>query len=448
MIKKFIPVFLTVCLLFCCCFSLPSYAYRINEYEMHHKAGMLVYTDDDTVIYSNDADKRMYPASITKLMTAIVMAENISDWDNTVITYTSSANDLILGTGSVVLNLKVGEEISARDALAALLIPSCGDVAYAIAENIGGTVPNFVQMMNDKAAELGMNDTHFVNPVGLHDDNHYTTANDIYKMARVAFKNAEIKKYSSMSRCTLSATNLSGERTIVTSNMLLNPNSDAYYRYAVAGKTGYTDAAGRCLVATASYKGYEYMAIVLNADTSGGVRNDFKDVANMFRWAFNNFEYKTVFDDSTPITEAPISLSRETDYLPICFEGGLKALLPTDADASTVSYQIKLNKTEFSAPVKKGDIVGTADIFYAEEQIGTLNLIAADTVDSDPLLVFVSTAKSFFTSTLMKIVYLAVIIAIIIFIVAVILLNVGKKKSKRAKYVPLSRSERRDLDDK
>ena len=436
--KKFLPLLLAI---FLFCFSLPANAYQINDYEMHHEAGLIVHLDTGKVIYEKNADKKMYPASITRLMAAIVMVENIPDLENTKILYTKTANDLILGTGSVVLNLQIGEEMVAKDALAALLISSCGDVANAIAEHVGGSNEGFVELMNKKAAEMGLKDTHFENPVGLHHDNHYTTANDIHKMAVKAFENDLIKRFCSASRYTLSATNMAGERTIVTSNMLLNPNSNVYYKYAGAGKTGYTEKAGRCLVSTATYKGYEYLAIVLKTSTPGGVRNDFIDVANMFRWAFNNFEYKTVFESTTPIAEAPIRLSADSDHLPVCFAGGLKTILPKEADASTIKYEIHLNKEEFTAPVNKGDVIGTADIFYAEEKIGTLDLVAGQTVKASPLLVFLDAVKSFLTSAFMKVVYIIVAAAIVIFALAVFFLNRGKKKTRKVKYVPMKKDE-------
>lgn len=445
--KKIIPIVLIFIVIFTLCFSVPANAYQINGYQMHHEAGMMVYLDTGTVIYEKNADKKMYPASITKLMTAIVMVENIKDLDNTKITYTEYANNLILGTGSVVLGLKIGEQISARDALAALLVSSCGDVAYAIAEHVGGSTEGFVELMNQKADELGLKGTNFVNPVGLHDDEHYTTARDIYKMAAAAFKYDDIKEFSSKSRTTLSPTNIAGERTIVTSNLMLNPNAVGYYAYAGAGKTGYTSKAGRCIVSTASYNGYDYLAVVLNADTSDGIRHDFGDAANMFRWAFNNFEYKSVFDSTTPVTEAPLSLSQEFDHLPICFEGGLKAILPKEADVSTIDYKIKLNQETYEAPIKKGTVVGSADIYYAEEKIGSLNLVAGQSIDSSPMLVFFETAKGFLTSSFMKFLYIVIVAVIVIFICSIAVLNKGKKKQRKVKYVPLSKNERKDWED-
>jgi D-alanyl-D-alanine carboxypeptidase len=265
-------------------------------------------------------------------------------------------------------------------------------------------------------------------------------------MAVKAFENDLIKRFCSASRYTLSPTNMAGERTIVTSNMLLNPNSNVYYKYAGAGKTGYTSKAGRCLVSTAKYNGYEYLAIVLNANTAGGARYDFIDIANMFRWAFNNFEYKTVFESTTPIAEAPIRLSAESDHLPICFAGGLKTILPKEADASTIKYELHLNEEVFTATVNKGDVVGTADIFYAEEKIGTLDLAAGQTVKASALLVFLDAVKNFLTSSFMKVVYIIIASAVVIFILAVLFLNRGKKKTRKVKYVPMKRDELDDFD--
>lgn len=427
--------------IFLLCFSLPVSAYQINDYDMHHEAGMLVSLDTGDVLYSKNADARMYPASITKLMTALVMVENIPDLDNTYITYTKTANDRILGTGSVVMNLKVGEEISAKDALASLLVSSCGDVAYAIAEHVSGDIDGFVDLMNKKAEDLGLENTHFTNPVGLHSDDHYTSAKDIYVFAKLAFENELIKELSSSTRYTVSATNMSKERVLVTSNLMITRSSNVFYRYAVCGKTGYTDKSKRCLVSIASYNGYNYMSILLGAPSPRGVRYDFIDAANMFRWAFNNFEYKTLLDSGTPVTEAKVELSMDTDHVALNFEKPLKALLPKDADSSTISYKIALSKESFDAPIKKGDVLGTADIYYAEEKLGTLNLIAAESIDSSFILIVVRAAKNFLTSGFMKVVYILIGLAAVVFIGFIIKLNLKKPKGRKVKYIPLSKEE-------
>lgn len=445
--KRLFSIILTIVLL--CLMAIPASAYSINSYDMHHEAGLIAYLDTDTVIYEQNADVRMYPASITKLMTAIVMLENIGDLDTEVITFSKTALNEILGTGSAVFDgngLKVGEQLKARDALAALLISSSGDVAYAIAEHVGGTIEGFVDMMNAKAAEMGLKNTLFENPVGLHKENHYSTARDIYFLAKKAFSMPEVKEMLSKYSYTVEATNHRGATTIYTSNLMINPNSNVYYKYAVCGKTGYTSKAGRCLVSLGDNgAGYQYISVVLKAETINGTRNEFVDSANMFRWAFNNFEYKAVLDSTTPVTEAPLSLSKEYDHLPICFETSLKAILPKSADSSTIKYELHLNQTEFTAPVEKGTVVGSADIYYAEEKIGTINLVAGQTIKASPLLIFVDSSKAFLTSVFMKIIYITIGVIVLAFILTVIVLNLGKKKHRRVKYQPLSRRERDEV---
>lgn len=446
--KRLFSIILVVFLL--CSMAVPVGAFNINTYEMHHEAGLVVYLDNDTVIYEKNADEKVYPASITKLMTAIVMLENIDDLESEYIVYSKTALNNILGTGSAVYagdGLKVGEKMRASDALAALLISSSGDVAYAIAEQVGGTIQNFVDMMNKKAAAMGLENTHYTNPVGLHDDNLYTTARDIYTLAKYAFSIDKIKDLLSRSSYTMEQTNFHSALTIQTSNLMINPNSNVYYRYAVCGKTGYTSKAGRCLVSMGQYSGYTYIAVVLGTKTTNGSRYDFIDSANMFRWAFNNFEYKSVLDSSTPVTEAPLSLSSEYDHLPICFESSIKTILPKAADSSTIKYNITLVQSEFAAPIEKGTVVGSAEVFYAEEKIGTVNLVAGQTIKASPMLVFLDAAKKFLSSSFMKVVYVVLAAVILIFVVAVIVLNAGKKR-RRVKYVPLSREERDDMNNK
>ena len=423
-------------------FSMPASAYQITGYELHSDAALIVSLDTDDVLYAHNPDKKLYPASITKLMTAIVMVENIADMDNTYITYTKEANNLILGTGSVVYNLQIGERMKAKEALASLLISSHGDVAYAIAEHVGGTISAFVDMMNEKAEEMGLQNTHYVNPVGLHDDEHYTTANDIYTLAKYAYNIPLIKEMSSK------ATDVHASRTIANSNLLLNPNSSVFYKPTVCGKTGFTDEAGRCLVSIASYGGYNYMAVVLNAKTIKGARNDFIDSANMYRWAFNNFEYKTVLGNTTPVAEIPVELSKDADFVKLTLEGGLEALLPKEADSSTISIEPNLLYESVDAPVVKGDIMGTADIYYAEEKIGTVNLVAANDVEVSKMMKFMRDAKdfakAFFTSPLMIVIYILFGVFIIGFIALTVYLNLNKKKRRKVKYKPMQDKDYKD----
>ena len=190
------------------------------------------------------------------------------------------------------------------------------------------------------------------------------------------------------------------------------------------------------------------MAIVLNAKTIHGTRNDFIDSANMYRWAFNNFEYKTVLGNTTPVAEMPVELSKDADFVKLTLEGGLEALLPKEADSSTISVVPNLNFEVVDAPVTKGDVMGTADIYYAEEKIGTVNLVAANDVAVSKMMKFMrdasNFAKSFFTSPVMIVIYILIGAFIVGFIALTIYLNLNKKKRRKVKYKPISKDDYKD----
>lgn len=186
------------------------------------------------------------------------------------------------------------------------------------------------------------------------------------------------------------------------------------------------------------------MAIVLKSKTIRGVRNEFIDSANMYRWAFNNFEYKTILNDTTPVTEVPVELSSETDFVSLNLENSLQALLPVEADMSTVIIDTHPSAEKFDAPIKKGQVLGTADIYYAEEKIGTVNLVASNDINASSLLIFARSAKLFLTSTLMKTVYLIIGLTVLIFIIITIRLNITKKKRRRVSYVPMNKKDYKD----
>ena len=159
--------------------------------------------------------------------------------------------------------------------------------------------------------------------------------------------------------------------------------------------------------------------------------NEFKETKQLYEWAFNNFEYKTVVDTDTPVAEAKVALCWDHDYVTMKIEGGLSAVLPKDADSSTVQIKPNPDKEVFDAPIKKGEKLGTADIVYAGETLGTVNLVAADSRDANWVLLVTRTIKNAFTSTAFKIILLIFVLALVGFIAAVALMNRGRKKRRR-----------------
>lgn len=441
--KKIFSIIFTLFLTITCIFTpINASAYEVTGVEKFEKAGMLISLDTDEILYENNIDAKMYPASITKIMTTILMLESDKYNPEGKITMSESALDLVLGTGSSVSHIKQGEEFTQLDLIYLVLMSSFGDCTYLAAEYFGGSVENFVAMMNAKAAELGLSGTHYQNPVGLHDEQNYTTVRDVYTLTKYALQNETFKTVCESPRYYMPATNMHGERTLVTTNFLQDANTNYYYQYAHGVKTGFTDEAGRCLVSTASFNGYNYMCILMNCPPKGDRRYEFVESAELYRWAFNNFSFKEIASSTEPVCEMPVELSLETDFVPLHFKNAFVSVLPNEANDSTIVIKPHLKAESTEAPIKKGDILGTAEIIYAERVIGTVDLIAGADVEASGILVIVKYIKSVFTSIYMKLLLVLGVIAVLIFIILCIRLNMARLKKRRVKYIPYGKKEK------
>lgn len=431
MLKKVFSAFLILCLIFTPILTVN--AYEPSGIEITANAAMLVSMDTDEVLYKKNADQKVYPASITKIMTTLLILESDKYHPDESIAMTEEALDLISGTGSSVSLLKVGDEITQLDLVYMVLMSSYGDCTLLAAMHYGGSVENFVTMMNTRATELGLTGTHYENPIGLHHEENYTTAHDTYILAKFALQNETFKEVCESTRHTVQAS-ISGQRVLSTTNFLQDNTTNYYYTYAKGVKTGYTDEAGRCLVSTASYNGYNYMCIVFGCPPNE--KNHFTESKELYRWAFNNFEFKRVADTSNPVAEIGVELSLDTDFVSLYVEDGFVSVLPKDANDSTISIVTKSAKDTVDAPIKKGQILGTADIIYAEQVIGTVNLVSNENIEKSTLLTVLRAVKNFFTSSYMKVFYVLIALIILIFIIAVIKMNSKKSKKRKIKYVP------------
>lgn len=451
MFKKFfciITVLLTVTLT-----VIPSVsAYTPTAFEIDAEGALLVNIDTEDILFSKNADKKLYPASLTKLMTALLLYENTEDLDSEVITVSEEAIKSLAGTDSSTGGLKIGEKLTARQMLYVLLLSSANDGANAIAEHVAGNVESFCDKMNEKAAALGMTGTHYANAHGLHDLNHYTTVNDMYKLTKAFLAVDVLKEICYTTRYTLAATNLSKTRTYITTNLLLLNNGEKctadkykgeayYYKYANGVKTGYTDAAGRCLITTASKSGYNYMCILMKCpvyDSAGKkIRVEFGDTKALYEWAFGDFTYKTVIGTDEIIGEAPVNLAWDTDYVSVIPTSELSAIVPKVADSSTVTTRIKWYKESFDAPISKGEILGECELLYAGEVLGTVTLQASQNVERSTFMYIGSTAKkvasAVFGSPVFYVFLILLILAVAAFIISIIILNSSKHKRKRKK---------------
>jgi len=441
MLKKIFLIFFTLFLIvisFCTPFT--ASAYEVTEFDITAKAGMLVSLDTNEILFEKNIDKKIYPASITKIMTAILMLESEKYDPDAKVKMTKEILDMVLGTGLSVSLMKEGEVFTQYDLLHLVMIASYGDSTYLAAQFYGGTIERFVEMMNEKGKELGLTGTNFTNPVGLHDDNHYTTVRDIYTLTAYALKNKTFREVCDKSRYPFS-TNFTPKRTLSTTNFLLDNNTNYYYSLAHGVKTGFTDEAGRCLVSVAypSNKKYTYLCILMGCPDDARKQYHFAESAQLYRWAFNNFSYKEIANSTEPVCEMPLELSLETDFVPLHFKEPFVSILPNGADDSTIVVKPKLNSESCQAPVKKGQVLGKAEIYYAEKLIGTVDLVSGANINSNLILVVAKFFENFFKSSFMKIIIAVIVIAIIIYIGLCIYLNYSKIRSRRTKYKPFKK---------
>lgn len=442
--KRFISCILT--LLFLClplCTVQSSAAFN-NSLETSADIVLLVSLDNGAVIFDKNADKVTAPASLTKITTAILTIENCADLDE-VITVKQSSINAISGTNSSTAGLKVGEEISIRNLLYCMMVKSANEAAVILADYIGGgSVSNFVQMMNDFVMDMGCQNTHFVNPHGLDAEGQYTTANDLAMITKHALTLPLFEEIVNTVNYKLPATNKSGERNLLSTNWMINPNFKTYYlKYAQGIKTGTTANAGRCVISKASKDGYNYLAVVMGApyeDVTGDGNPDncaFLECKKVFQWAFENIRLTKVADPLQIATVVDVRLSRSVDHVRLVPEAEVTALVPVGNDENSVLLEVIPEETPQSvnAPVKKGDVLGKARILYAEDEIATVNLVAAEDVHLSLILFVLDGIKNIFKSTLFQIVFIAVVLILAIYIGLIIRHNQKKKRRKAPKPV-------------
>ena len=242
----------------------------VPEITIEAKSALLVDLDTDQVLYEQEANETRYPASITKIMTCLLTLEAVGRGDLSMDTMVTVPAEALEGLpeDSSTANLKAGEEMTLNDLLYCLMLNSANEAATTLAITVGGDIPTFVEMMNQRAQELGMTGTHFANPHGLHNDDHYTTAWDIYRMAKEAMTHAPFRQIVSTGRYDTAATNMSDPRQLANTNGLLARYKYPGHLYAgtIGIKTGSTNQAGYCLCAAAKKKGHTLVSVVLGAD--------------------------------------------------------------------------------------------------------------------------------------------------------------------------------------
>ena len=358
---------------------------------------LLAETNSGRILYERNTNEKIYPASITKLMTAILVVENCKL--DEIVTVSENAVRSV-PSGYVNAKLQVDERLTVENLLNAMLIPSANDAANALAEYVGGSIESFSSMMNTKARELGCTGTNFSNPSGLHEEHHYTTTRDLFFISGEAIKNNTIKTIIGKTTYTLPKSNKYSkeDRVLTTTNYMKRKElTKYYYKYCIGAKTGYTEKAKNCVIEFASKDNINLTAIVMGE--SGKVKGTkFLDAKQMFEYGFSRYVNKQVAQKDTVFEKITIfNGTKETRNLATSLKSNINIVVDKDENVEIIDLKNNGNdidkknivkNVEYSknkAPIQKGEVIGKVTYSYDGEEYKT-DIIANGNVEESKFL--------------------------------------------------------------
>jgi D-alanyl-D-alanine carboxypeptidase (penicillin-binding protein 5/6) len=370
--------------------------------KVYAEAAIIMDASTGLILYNKNMDETHYPASITKIMTSLLAIENSNLGE--IVTFSRNAI-FDVDPKSSRIGIDVGEQLTMQQCLYAILLASDNQAAYAVAEHISGSIENFADLMNKKAKELGCTNTHFSNPNGLHDDDHYTTCHDMALITQAAMKNETFRKIFGTRTYTIPPTNIQSESRPLANHHDFILRQGYLYNDCIGGKTGYTSKARYTLVSVAKRNDLELICVVMRDDSN---QHQYTDTQALFDFAFDNFQTYPVADlESTQIINESPMFTRFNPLLsksasPIEIDGKGYVVLPVTASFSAANKEVtfysssskdnSLNKAPADPVTGKvigkisytydGKYVGGADILY--KQINTLQLVQKEANKSNP----------------------------------------------------------------
>lgn len=397
----------------------------------HAGSALLMDMNSGKILFEKNAGKKVFPASTTKIMTAILVLENAEDL-SAVVTAQKDAIEPITREHSN-MGILIGEELTVEQLLYGMLVYSANDAANVLGIHIAGGIDEFASMMNQKATELGCQNTHFTNPHGFHDDNHYTTAYDLALISQYAMKNEKFREIVATDTYQMDATNKYDETRYLTStNHLISTKRqyDYYYKKATGIKTGYTGEAGSCLVASAKDGDTEFISVVMNCKNEAGVEGaySFTESKELLEYAFENYKLIPLAKTDDIVSSSSVYEAKNGMRVTLVPDKELSAMLPVDIDVETEIKKTITYKTSKKpiAPIKKGDILGVVKYEYQGEVLGEVNLLANNTVEKDHILAGIHLVLKIITNPVLIIIFL-----ILVFIIVRLRIDSNRRRRKR-----------------
>lgn len=418
---KILPILLAL-LMFAA--LLPVSALADDEPAITAKAAMLVNAETGDVYFSKNADDVVYPASTTKIMTALLVVEAIERGDLSLSDEITAGDDCQynMDESSSHANPAIvpGETMTVEDLLYCAMLVSANEACNILAKEVSGSVDSFVDAMNARAQELGCTNTHFVNCNGLEDPDHYTTARDFSLIAREAMQHSKLVEICSELSHTVPETNKADARSLVNTNSLLNPNSDYYFEYAYGIKTGFFKNAGYCLVSAASHNDMDVICVMLGSEESG---DQFGDTLKVFDWFYSAYSNREILSSTATLLTLDVELGT-ADSTGVRADSSVSVILPREEDTSgRVTYQVTLYDHKegepLQAPVNAGQVLGEVTALLDGEVCGTSYLVATTTVEMSRVEYLRSQVHDLFQTPAVRRILTILIILLAIYILLV-----------------------------
>ena len=436
---KLLPLALILTLL---CPLLSVSAAAATEPEISASSAIVVSASTDEVYYAKNADQTVQPASTTKMMTALLVAEAIERGEISLSDEVTAYSDCQYNMDELSSHanpaIEPGETLTVEDLLYCSMLVSANEACNILAEYVSGSINSFVNEMNIRAQELGCTGTHFANTNGIEQSDHYTTASDFAIIAREALKSALFSQVCGAQSYTVPATNYQDQRELKNSNFLLMPDSDYYYEYAYGVKTGFFTNAGYCLVSAANKDEIDVICVLFGSSDRD---SSFSETLALYDWMFSSYESRLILDTAKVVTTVDVALGT-SDSTGVRAQSSIAAILPTSYDAGNVKYQVTFyheqEGRELEAPVNAGDVLGevTAVELDADGNVtrnfGSTMLVAANTVEMSRMEYLRTQISDLFKTPVVRRIVTVLIILLVIYLLLVVFYYIQRIRHLRS----------------
>ena len=376
-----------ICIFLMFCMILPVHA---EDIELESDYYLLIDADNQQILMQQGADELIYPASMTKMMTLIIALENVDDHDE-MLTLDHEVFKGLYEANASMAGFSLNEQVSIKDCLYGLFLPSGAECTRALAIKTAGSEEDFVQLMNEKARQLNMKDTHFVNTTGLHDKDHVTTLNDLLKLMQYCLKNENF--YEIFTTKEYTATSGTKHKELKMNSTLFKRLNKEDAQLILGGKTGYTNPAGLCLASLSSKDGRNLILITAHAPVSTTPYH-LLDAVNTYRTIYENTHKINLCELDDEIAEVNVQFTRPQATTILYPESTTQLTFNKSVTQDDFTVKITVNEN-ITAPLNPNDILGQMSIYYDGVLLDTVNLITHDTIELSKLSVFLHEAEIF-----------------------------------------------------